>query len=56
MRQIAIASTALLMTLSLAFYTQFSSSQNRYSQFNESGIGLSLYHVRKTLVKFSIGI
>jgi hypothetical protein len=55
MRQIAIASTALLMTLSLVFYTQFSSSQNRYSQFSESGIGFSLERVRKTLVKFSIG-
>jgi hypothetical protein len=55
MRQIAIASTALLMTLSLALYAQFSSSQNRYSQFSESGIGLSFYNVRKTLIKFSFG-
>lgn len=55
MRQIAIASTALLMTLSLAFYTQFSSTQSRYSQFSESGIGLSFHNVRKTLVKFSTG-
>jgi hypothetical protein len=56
MRQIAIASTALLMTISLAIYAQFSSGQIRYSQFNEQGISLSWKNIHKTLAKLSTGI
>jgi hypothetical protein len=56
MRQIALLSTALLMTVGIFFYAKVSSERAKSPQLSDITISLNLKNFQKTLAKFSTNI